>query len=66
MLLVEEICHLASTMEMNVVAEGIERSVQCEALRDVGCDYGQGYLFSPALPANECAALIEKQILTGA
>jgi EAL domain-containing protein (putative c-di-GMP-specific phosphodiesterase class I) len=65
MLLVEEICHLASTMKMNVVAEGIERRVQYDALRNIGCDYGQGYLFSPALPANDCAALIEKQILTG-
>jgi EAL domain-containing protein (putative c-di-GMP-specific phosphodiesterase class I) len=66
MLLVEEICHLASTMKMDVVAEGIERHVQFDALLNIGCDYGQGYLFSPALPANDCAALIEKQILTEA
>ena len=65
MLLVEEICHLASTMKMDVVAEGIERGVQYDALRDIGCDYGQGYFFSPALPAGDCGALIEKQILTG-
>jgi EAL domain-containing protein (putative c-di-GMP-specific phosphodiesterase class I) len=64
MLLVEEICHLASSMTMNVVAEGIERREQYDALRDIGCDYGQGYLFSRAIPANDCAALIEKQILT--
>jgi EAL domain-containing protein (putative c-di-GMP-specific phosphodiesterase class I) len=66
MLLVEEICHLATTMKMNLVAEGIERSEQYDALRDIGCDYGQGYLFARPLPANECAALIETQILTGA
>jgi EAL domain-containing protein (putative c-di-GMP-specific phosphodiesterase class I) len=65
MLLVEEICHLATTMEMKVVAEGIERREQYDALRDIGCDYGQGYLFAHPLPANDCASLIEKQILTG-
>jgi EAL domain-containing protein (putative c-di-GMP-specific phosphodiesterase class I) len=65
MLLVEEICHLATSMKMNVVAEGIERREQFDALCDIGCDFGQGYLFSPALPANECASLIEAQVLTG-
>jgi EAL domain-containing protein (putative c-di-GMP-specific phosphodiesterase class I) len=48
-----------------VVAEGIERREQFDALCDIGCDFGQGYLFSPALPANECASLIETQVLTG-
>lgn len=65
MRLVEEICHLASTMKMNVVAEGIERGAQYDALRDTGCEYGQGYLFSRALAATDCATLIEEQILTG-
>lgn len=65
MLLVEEICHLATSMKMNVVAEGIERNEQYDALNDIGCDYGQGYLMAPALPASECDALIEKQVLTG-
>lgn len=65
MLLVEEICHLATSMKMNVVAEGIERREQFDALRNIGCDFGQGYLFFPALPANECASLIETQVLTG-
>jgi EAL domain-containing protein (putative c-di-GMP-specific phosphodiesterase class I) len=64
MLLVEEICHLATSMKMNVVAEGIERREQHEALRDIGCDYGQGHLFAPALPADECESLIEGRILT--
>jgi EAL domain-containing protein (putative c-di-GMP-specific phosphodiesterase class I) len=65
MLLVEEICHLATSMEMKIVAEGVERREQYDALRDIGCDYGQGYLFAHPLPAVECASLIEKQILTG-
>jgi EAL domain-containing protein (putative c-di-GMP-specific phosphodiesterase class I) len=32
---------------MTVVAEGIETTQQLEQLKTVGCEYGQGYLFSP-------------------
>jgi EAL domain-containing protein (putative c-di-GMP-specific phosphodiesterase class I) len=58
MLLVEEICHLAISMEMSCIAEGVERREQAEALREIGCDFGQGYLFSRAIPAADCAALL--------
>ena len=54
MLLVEEICHLARSMEMTVIAEGIERQEQADALRGIGCDYGQGYLYARPLSAAEC------------
>jgi len=55
MLLVEEICHLAKSMEMTIIAEGIERPEQMEALSGLGCDFGQGYLFSRPLSAARCA-----------
>ena len=58
MLLVEEICHLAASMEMRIIAEGIERQEQADALRGIGCDFGQGYLFSRPLPAAECERLL--------
>jgi EAL domain-containing protein (putative c-di-GMP-specific phosphodiesterase class I) len=54
MLLVEEICHLARSMGMTSIAEGIERQEQVDALRGIGCDYGQGYLFSRPLSAADC------------
>jgi EAL domain-containing protein (putative c-di-GMP-specific phosphodiesterase class I) len=54
MLLVEEICHLSKSMRMTSIAEGIERQEQADALRAIGCDYGQGYLFSEPLPATDC------------
>jgi EAL domain-containing protein (putative c-di-GMP-specific phosphodiesterase class I) len=54
MLLVEEICHLARSMEMTVIAEGIERQEQADALRGIGCDYGQGYLYARPLSAADC------------
>ena len=58
MLLVEEICHLATSMGMKTTAEGIERQEQADALRGIGCEYGQGYLFSRPVSAAECEALL--------
>ena len=58
MLLVEEICHLATSMKMIAIAEGIERQEQADALRDVGCEYGQGYLFSRPLSVEDCEGLL--------
>ena len=58
MLLVEEICHLATSMEMKTIAEGIERQEQADALRGIGCEYGQGYLLSRPLSVADCEALL--------
>jgi EAL domain-containing protein (putative c-di-GMP-specific phosphodiesterase class I) len=58
MLLVEEICHLSASMKMRSIAEGIERQEQADALRDIGCEFGQGYLFSRPLPASDCETLL--------
>jgi EAL domain-containing protein (putative c-di-GMP-specific phosphodiesterase class I) len=59
MLLVEEICHLAASMGMKSIAEGIERQEQADALRDIGCFCGQGYLFSRPLSASGCNGLLK-------
>lgn len=42
---------LADSLGMQVIAEGIENPAQQRILHDVGCGYGQGFLFSPARPA---------------
>jgi EAL domain-containing protein (putative c-di-GMP-specific phosphodiesterase class I) len=47
---------LAHSLGMTVVAEAIETAEQCGQLRELGCDTGQGYFFSPPLPADEVAA----------
>jgi diguanylate cyclase (GGDEF)-like protein len=46
-----------------VVAEGIELPEQAAALRALGCELGQGYLFSRPVPADEAAALLERSPL---
>ena len=44
---------LAGELALSVVAEGVERQSQAEVLLDLGCPLAQGYLFAPALPAQE-------------
>ncbi len=51
--LLEAIISLGHRLEMTVLAEGIETAEQLAHLRDLGCDMGQGFLFSPALPPEE-------------
>ncbi len=49
---VRTIIVLAKSMNIEVVAEGIEEPFQHQFLHSVGCDFGQGYLYSRSLPAN--------------
>jgi EAL domain-containing protein (putative c-di-GMP-specific phosphodiesterase class I) len=48
--LVETIVRLAGTLGLDVVAEGIQRPEERDMLAALGCPYGQGYLFSQAMP----------------
>jgi diguanylate cyclase (GGDEF)-like protein/PAS domain S-box-containing protein len=49
----EAVITLGRKLGMEVVAEGIETSLQAQWLLDAGCHFGQGFLFSAALPADE-------------
>ena len=50
--LVRAIQVLADSLQMKVIAEGIELESQRQALLRVGCRYGQGFLFATAQPAS--------------
>ncbi|HSD23817.1 MAG TPA: bifunctional diguanylate cyclase/phosphodiesterase [Solirubrobacterales bacterium] len=50
------IVDLAHSLEIEVVAEGIESRRQAVALGELGCFNGQGFHFSPPLPAGEISA----------
>lgn len=60
--IVTAITAMAQAMRLKVLAEGIERREQMEFLTRVGCHNGQGYLFSPALPASEFAEWVTGQM----
>ena len=51
-ILLRSIIKLGQTLRLQVLAEGIERGDQVVRLRELGCRLGQGYHFSPPLPAD--------------
>lgn len=53
------VVRMAKSLNMRVVAEGVETARQAEFLRALGCDAMQGYWISHPLPAEEIAALLE-------
>ena len=52
----DAILRLAGALDLDVVAEGIERREQAEMLRDLNCGLGQGYYFARPLDATGAAA----------
>ena len=50
-LIVQAMIGMAQNLSITVIAEGVEREDQLTLLRQMGCQYGQGYLFSHAQPA---------------
>lgn len=56
--IVKTILSLAHNLDMDVIAEGIEEQQQWEAFQELGCEYGQGFLFGKALPEAEIRELI--------
>jgi diguanylate cyclase (GGDEF)-like protein/PAS domain S-box-containing protein len=56
--IVRTVVSLASSLGMNVTAEGIETAEQLAQLRALQCQYGQGYLFSKPLDSEEAAKLL--------
>jgi predicted signal transduction protein with EAL and GGDEF domain len=58
MAIVSGLVEIAEAMSIATIVEGIETSEQLTRLRAVGCDLGQGHLFSPAVGPDALAALV--------
>lgn len=62
---VEMLLKLGQNWKIEVAAQGIEKTAQCEALRELGCRLGQGYLFSPPIHADSATHLLREQVAPG-
>ena len=56
--IVSTIIALARSYDLDTVAEGVETAAQLEILAALGCEISQGYLHSPAVPAETIEALL--------
>jgi diguanylate cyclase (GGDEF)-like protein/PAS domain S-box-containing protein len=56
--IVATVISMAHSLGLNVIAEGVETEEQFAALREMGCDQFQGYLFSRPVPAAQATALL--------
>jgi EAL domain-containing protein (putative c-di-GMP-specific phosphodiesterase class I) len=61
--LLEAIISLGHKLNMTVLGEGIETAEQRERVRNFGCELGQGFLWSPAVPNEDVPALLNAQAL---
>jgi diguanylate cyclase (GGDEF)-like protein/PAS domain S-box-containing protein len=64
--IVEAIIAMAHSLELKVVAEGVETQEQSEFLRELGCDQIQGYVFSKPIPSAEIVGLLYKTMTRSA
>ena len=51
-----------AALDIDVMAEGIETSEQLEALRSIGCRYGQGFLLGAPQPIAAIAARLGRAV----
>lgn len=51
--IVDAIIKMAKTLGLQIVAEGVETKQEWDTLKTLGCDIGQGYIWSKPLPSND-------------
>lgn len=58
---VRAVAGLARNLGLDIVGEGIEQPEQMTLLRDLQCEYGQGYFFSKPVAADAIIARLERE-----
>jgi EAL domain-containing protein (putative c-di-GMP-specific phosphodiesterase class I) len=53
----------AADANIEVIAEGVETQAQCDRLIDLGCNFGQGYLFAVPQPSSSLAAMLDAPLM---
>ena len=64
--IVRSVIQLGQDLALEVVAEGVENGLMARALLDLGCDYGQGYGYAPALSPQEAEVYLNECYADGA
>src|SRR5262249_43238741 len=61
--LARAIVNLAHSLEIEVIAEGIESGQQATVLGEIGCLWGQGFHYSPPLPTVEISEKLRSRVI---
>jgi c-di-GMP-specific phosphodiesterase len=64
--IVRSVIKLGQDLDLEVVAEGVEDAVMAQQLLEIGCDYGQGFGYAPALSAQEAEVYLNESYADGA
>jgi EAL domain-containing protein (putative c-di-GMP-specific phosphodiesterase class I) len=64
--IVRSLLALATSMGLEVVAEGVERQAQAALLRDMGCPLAQGYLFARPLDPERVGPMLGLPLVVAA
>jgi EAL domain-containing protein (putative c-di-GMP-specific phosphodiesterase class I) len=56
--IVRSVMHMAESLDLQSIAEGIETAEQLAVVRALGCELGQGYLFSRPVPPEEIGRML--------
>ena len=59
---VKMVIALAHSLSMNVVAEGVEVAQQIDQLKALGCEFGQGYLFSKPVDGQKASQMLSSNL----
>lgn len=64
--IVSSVVKLGQDLKLEVVAEGVENAGMARQLLDLGCDYGQGFGYAPALSPQEAEVYLNESYVDGA
>ncbi|MFN3513020.1 MAG: putative bifunctional diguanylate cyclase/phosphodiesterase [Phenylobacterium sp.] len=64
--IVSSVVKLGQDLALEVVAEGVENAGMARQLLSLGCDYGQGFGYAPALSAQEAEVYLNESYVDGA
>ena len=64
--IVRSVIKLGQDLNLEVVAEGVENAIMARQLMELGCDFGQGFGYAPALSPQEAEVYLNESYVDGA